>query len=325
MGENCTVASPGRAPGRLAIGLGFLLGACSFGADPNPSAIASADRGALLIGDTGAVLQAVGAVADEPAMPPAPAGETRLSALVVKRQSVIAVGLDAAAICDPGLMPAFAQACAVAATLPNCSDREVVDLMTVGRADFGLIGGDLSPRELQAGLCQTRLGVELFALTVAPDLPLRSLTRSQMRQILTGEVRDWQKLGLKPGPIVVVAPADRTLAVRAARALIPGDEILADAVRVASERHVVDQLLQKPGAIGIVRLDMLPRESGQKLVQIDWITPSTEAFAFGTYPFGRAVHLITSGQPNGTARQFLDFARGPQGQELLGHTMAPLP
>ncbi len=325
MGGNCTHASPTRASGRAAIGLLGLLGACSLGSDPDPRRIAVGGAGVPQVRLDEPLAPAVGSLAAMAAMrAPAPAVETRLAVVAARQTTGIAVGVDAAAMCDAGLVPAFASEQRLEVNLPACSDREVIDLLNLGRVDFGLISGELSPHEVQAGLVQSRLGVELFALTVAPDCPLRSLSRTQVRQVLTGEIRDWQKLGLPAGPITLVAPSDRALGARAARALIPGDDLCTDAVRVASERHVVDQLLQKPGAIGIVRLTALPRESGQKLVPIDWVAPSLEAFAYGTYPFGRAVQLITAGAPRGVGAQFLEFARSPAGERLLARTLSPL-
>jgi hypothetical protein len=131
----------------------------------------------------------------------------------------IVVGHNAAASIDNELQQAFA---AGAPQVPNeavpCSDREAVELLLVGRADFGLIGGSLSPRETQAGMSQVRLGVELFAVSASPRSSVRSLTRAQLRQIFTAEVTTWQQFGLDGGDIVAIVPADRALADRAARA-----------------------------------------------------------------------------------------------------------
>lgn len=300
------------------------LAACTMGSDPNPSEV----RRDLALGAPKR------SPADEQVVPatvmlgpvaaaPAPLAESSVRQEIADREHlVVAVGRDAAQCFDGAAEKAFAAACPdLAGSFLACPDRDALDLMMVGRADFALFSGCLSARELHAGLRQTRLGFELFALAVAPDFPARSLTRAQVRQVLTGQVSDWQQLGYDAGPVVAVVPAERGLAERAARALILGDDFAASAVRVATERHVADQILRNKGAIGVVRLTGRPLESGQRLLQIDWTSPSPEAFGYGTYPFGVPVQLVTSGQPSGLALRFLQFARSEDGVELLGRTL----
>lgn len=254
---------------------------------------------------------------------PAPIGETsRREALVQRDQVIVALGKNASQCFNFALEQAFA------ATRPDlhasfvaCPDRDAVEMMMVGRADFALLSGSLSAREQHAGLRQTRIGLELFALAVSPNFPVGSLSHTQVRQVLSGQVRDWQQLGYDAGPIVTVIPADRAIAERAARALILGDDFAPGAVRVASERHVADQILRNPGAIGVVRVTNRPLESGQKLLQIDWTPATPEAFGYGTYPYGVPVHMVTSGQPDDTASSFLQFAQSEDGRELLGRTL----
>jgi len=201
------------------------------------------------------------------------------------------------------------------------SDREAIELLMIGRADFGLIGGTLSQREMHAGLRQTQVGVELFALSVSPMSSVRSLTSSQVRQIFTGQVTDWQQLGFDSGAIVPIVPSDSQLAERAERTLIPGDSFTAKCLRVSSERHVADQVLQHAGAIGIVRVTAQAREPGQKLLQIDWTPPTPEAFGYGTYPFGIPLQVVTSGHPNRYALDFMAFAQSQEGRALLARTL----
>jgi phosphate transport system substrate-binding protein len=301
----------------------FAHAACGLGADPDPRVIAArldASRGPARQAFDGPV-PVVAELTIEP--PPAPLAEASLRQdLPERRATPVAVGRNAVHAIDSEVQRAFA---AAQPGLENgfvaAGDREALELLLVGRADFGVVGAQLSMREQQAGLRQTRLGVELFALVVSPDVAVRSLSSLQVRQVLTGEVTHWQQLGYAGGAIVVVVPADRDLADRAARVLMPGDAFASSAVGVASERHVVDQLLQNPGAVAVVRLLDQPMESGQKLLQIDWCAPTADAFDYGTYPYGLAVHLVTAGPPAGPGQQFLDFARSEAGRALLRRTL----
>ena len=258
----------------------------------------------------------------------APAMETQ--SLEPERAAVaemaVVVGLQATHGMDRSFFEAFGAYCGDVQGQPvPCTDRDAVEMLMVGRADFGVIGGQLSAREVQAGLRQTRLGVEMFALVMAPTAPVRSLSRQQLRQIFTGQVTHWSQLGLEGGAIVAVVPSERALAERAAKVLIPGDAFATTCVGVATERHVVDQLLREPGAVGIVRLASGPHEAGQKVVQIDWNAPTLEGFECGNYPFGIPMSLVTSGQPSGIAQRLLEFANGAEGKQLLGRTLMMRP
>lgn len=298
--------------------VGLLLGAgCGLGDDPDPRA--NAPQTFALVTRSWQPAVPVTAAIDAPAAP-APLVESRrpvTKAAAASAPVTVAVGNNARQVLDGELERAFTeQGEGRAHSFTTCSDRDAVELLMTGSAEFAVIGDQLSTRELQAGLQQTRIGLELFALAVAPESTVRSLTRAQVRQILTGQVSDWTQLGMQGGEIVPVVPADPKLGERAARALIPGDAFAAEAIRVASDRHVADQLMHHKGGVGIVRVTGQPL-SGMKLVPIDWCPPTPEAFGYGTYPFGVPMHLVTSGAPTGEALRFLEFTRSDAARELL--------
>ena len=294
--------------------------------DPDPRAIAAAiDAERQQPPDWNRPMPVVadgdGNHASEP--PPVPTAETQVREDAPPlRFTTIAVGIDAAHVIDPSVQRGVAQACPeFAAKYAPCSDRDAIEVLMVGRAEFGLIGGPLSPREMEAGLGQTRIGIELFALAVAQDLPARSLSREQVRQVLTGETTQWEQLGNGGGEITVFAPTDRNVAQRATRALMPGSNFAATARRVDTEREIASNLLVVGGSIGIVHVLDQPLEAGLRHMQIDWIAATVETFESDTYPFGQAVHLVTSGPPTGTSLQFLEFARSEAGRSLLQRSL----
>jgi len=256
------------------------------------------------------------------AVAPAPIGEVAndRQSLAPRRHHTIAVGHNARGMYDPALEQAFGAATGLDIEFGPCGDRDAVELMMMTRVDLALLGDNLSPREIRAGLRETRVGLELYALAVAPDFPLQSLSSRQVRQVLTGGVKSWQQLGCDCGAIVVVAPSDKQLAARITRKMILGDNFTEAAVRVPDERHVADQLLRNPGAIAVVRVQSTP-PMGMKLLQIDWTPPSADAFQFGNYPYGTPLNLVTSGKPGNLGRQLLDFAASDDGRELLSRSL----
>jgi len=311
---------------RRGLASSFLLvaaAACTGGSDPNPREVRMRleSRGLLRQerSESAPAMVASMGVFPAPALETGPRQERQHEAQ--RAPAIVAVGRNAAHCVGTAMEQAFAAACPdLTGSFVACRDRDGVELLMTGRVDLALIGGRLSVREQQAGMRQTQLGVELFALAVAADFPVHSLTRVQVRQIFTGEITDWQQIGYDRGPIVPVVPADQELADRAAQALILGDNFTAAAIRVAGERHVADQILRNRGAIGVVRVTAA-MEAGQKLLQIDWTAPTAEAFAYGTYPYGVPLQLVTGSQPTTAAQHFLQFMRSESGRELLGRTL----
>ncbi|MFT4512627.1 MAG: phosphate transport system substrate-binding protein [Planctomycetota bacterium] len=312
--------------GKLALaGIALMAGACDFGDTPDPRMLAKSNPPPVIEVEEMSIQPATGRIYGYASAPPAPMAEAATLSRSLKapvEELVVAVGRNAQASFDKKLRSAYE------GTLTNqtvqhiqSSDREVVELLMMGRADFGLIGGSLSQREIQNGLRQTQVGVELFALSISPLSSVRSLSRSQVRQIFTGQVTDWQQLGFDSGAIVAVVPSDSMVAQRAERTLMPGDAFASTCLRVSSERHLADQILQHAGAIGIVRITAGAREPGQKLIQVDWTPPTPAAFGYGTYPFGIPLQLVTSGMPGRRANDFLAFAESELGRSLFARTL----
>lgn len=250
-----------------------------------------------------------------------PLGETGLrEELAARRPLDVAMGHDAAEIVDPAVAATFAGASPdLHGSFHDCTDREAVNLVLAGRAQCALLRGKLTARDLHAGLRQTQVGLELFAIAVATDFPARSLSRTQIRLLLTGQVTEWKQLGIDAGPVVVVVPADRRLAERAARLLIPGEAFGDGAVRTADDDELA-QRLRGAGTLGVVRTTE-HQPPGRRLLPIDWTPPSAAAHASGNYPYAIPVHVVTPGQPMGRALQFLQFLQSPEGRDLLGRTL----
>lgn len=284
------------ASGLLSLGL-----LAAAGGELQPPRLAPRSGGELLAGPP------------EPAPPhhvPAPAGETlgtvrTASPMPPTRDIAVVLGSNA-----EGLHRFFAASDGdVTVRTTHLVDRSAIELMLAGRADFGIVALPLTGNDVRAGLHATLLGVELFALAVPGDLPLHSLDSPQVRGVLTGRITDWGQLGLPARPIVVVGPADRQLATRAARSLVPGDPLLASLVQADGDRGVFDRMLQIPGAIGIVRVAAAARDPGARLLAIDGAQPCWLDWRNGSYRAGVPMTLVTVGQPSGTSRERLETYR----------------
>lgn len=64
-----------------------------------------------------------------------------------------------------------------------------------GNANIGMASRAIKDEETKAGVEATAIAIDGIAVIVAPDNACESLTLDQVRQIYTGEITDWAKLG----------------------------------------------------------------------------------------------------------------------------------
>jgi hypothetical protein len=260
-----------------------------------------------------------------PSAPPAPIGEVRLDpAPGASAGETFVVGDGARRVFDAETIAAFAGWCGARADeRPNASDRDAALNVQQGRAAFAVVASPLSANERKAGLHETPVAVELFALACSAHAPLQSLSKSQMRKILTGELTDWNQLGCGAGPITVYVPSERGLAERAALAMIPGDPFATRCVALA-ENELATALAQ-PNALGVVRVGRGSLPANVKALAIDWSPATIEAFRAGAYRFGATVSLATLGAPGGAAARFLSSCHSHDGAAALARAALVAP
>ncbi len=70
-----------------------------------------------------------------------------------------------------------------------------------------------------------------------------------------------------------------------------------------------------PYAVGYISLGSL--NDTIKAVQIDGVTPSSESVKNGSYKIARPFNIITKGEPDGLAKDFIDFIFSKEGQEVV--------
>lgn len=253
----------------------------------------------------------------------APGGETvpLRSEDPARRRLGIAVGRGLLEIIGPGFADRVHGQCELELAVTATTDRDAIDLVRVGRQDAALVLGELSPRDIQAGLRQVWLGSEVFAVATSAASPVTNLGRADLRALLTGQVTSWSKLGGNATIVQLVLPRAPERLQRAAQVLITGDDFAQRGLRVGSDAEVFEQIRRAPGALGIVSLTTTPCDPEFRLLSVDRVPPMVETFAVGTWPFGQKLVLVTSGAPGDLAAMLLEFLRSPAGKELFASSL----
>ena len=155
-----------------------------------------------------------------------------------------------------------------------------------------------------------------IAVVVNNSKPISKLSKKQIREIFTGKVSDWSQLGGNPGKIVIVSRDTSSGTFEAFGELVMNkDKVRPDALMQASNQAVATIVAQTPSAIGYVGLGFITKEI--KPLEIEGVMPSKETVLSGKYPVTRPLFMYSNGKPQGLAKEYLDFVKSQEGQELV--------
>jgi len=194
-----------------------------------------------------------------------------------------------------------------------------------GTADIGMSSRRARAAELSNGSAKS---VTLRPLIVCYDgiaiivnaaNPLGSLTKRQVEQVFTGDVRTWDELGSRgaSGPISIYTrnTASGTYADFKALAMNKRD-YATSSQKLAGNEQIVAEVAANPNGIGYVGLAYI-NAPGVKVVAIEGELPSKESVLANRYPYARPNFFYTNGEPQGEAARFIDYVLSEAGQQVV--------
>jgi phosphate transport system substrate-binding protein len=199
-----------------------------------------------------------------------------------------------------------------------------------GHADIGMSSRPVQPKELMAGpdwigqldhsAQEVVLALDGLAVIVHPTSVLTRLSKSQVRDIFSGRLRNWSQVGGSPGLIALHARDDKSGTWDSFRSMVLGNVPLsALARRYESTVELAEAVAADPLAIGFVglvgvdeRVRALAISDGGEAV-----APSEREVAVEDYPLSRRLYLYLPKSPTPLARDFVAFALSDRGQEIV--------
>ncbi len=208
------------------------------------------------------------------------------------------------------------------------SSRGVADTRS-GIAHIGMASRALHPRET-IDLVGTAIAQDGIGLIVHADNPVANLSTQQVVDIYTGAITNWQSVGGKNAPIVVVNKAEgrATLEIFLQHFHLTNSAIKADVV-IGDNEHGIKTVAGNPQAIAYVSIGTATYDVSAgiqiKLLQLDAIPASLNTVKNGTFPLSRPLTLMTPKHPHALAQTFITFAASPHVQHLVTqHSFSPL-
>lgn len=190
-----------------------------------------------------------------------------------------------------------------------------------GTADIGMTSRDLKPEEVAGypGIVRHHVADDAILLIVHPENTVDRLTLDGARGIYNGTYTNWNQVGGSDRQIVVVG-RDSASGTREffSEYVLEKEDFTKTQEEFNSNGGIQQKVSRTPGAIGYVGLGYT---EGVKALSLDIdgtaVEPTLENITGKNYPLSRPLFMLTNGEPDGLARQYLDFIMSTEGQQIV--------
>jgi phosphate transport system substrate-binding protein len=185
-----------------------------------------------------------------------------------------------------------------------------------GTADIGMASRALTDDESK-GISQYQIAIDVLAIVVHPDNPVKNLTLAQIQDIYFGRVTNWKDLG---GLDQAIVPVQRELSSGSRGAF---DEMVlqkqtATASNIETSVTAGDlaaRVGKEEGVIGYVGFGNI--DNTLKVIGVNGVIPNQVTAKDGSYPLIRPLILMTGPLTQPLAQTFIDYVLSPIGQKKI--------
>ncbi|MFY0329491.1 phosphate ABC transporter substrate-binding protein [Bacillus sp. YIM B13410] len=161
-----------------------------------------------------------------------------------------------------------------------------------------------------------KVAVVGMAAAVNPEVGVKDITKDELKKIFTGKIKNWKELGGKDQKITLVNRPDSsgtraTFVKYALDGATPAEGITED-----SSNTVKKLIAETPGAIGYLAFSYLTDDKITPL-SIGGVKPEESNVESGKYTIWAYEHSYTKGEPDGLAKQFLDYLMSDEVQKEI--------
>ncbi len=201
--------------------------------------------------------------------------------------------------------------------------RQGVRYVMEGKADLAGIEQALSPEELALSPYVQTIAYDALVILLPAGNRVSNLTRSQLRLIFSGQIRNWKAVGGDDLAIEVVSqPLDKDLGpVRVFQDLVLEGHPFGPVTEIEWQHAIPHYVAGKPGAIGFASSAF--KDPGAHAIDVDGIKPTPENIRAQKYPISRELRLLSRSTPTGKVKQFFDLMASPEGQALVAAKFVP--
>jgi phosphate transport system substrate-binding protein len=159
-----------------------------------------------------------------------------------------------------------------------------------------------------------------IAVVVNPENPVTKITFNDLKGIYEGSISNWADVG-GDDLVITVITRDSSSGTYGyfQEEVLPNEEYRQDALVQPATGAIVQEVSHNKGAIGYIGYAYL--DDSTTALALDagngFVEPTPENIINGDYPLARPLHYYTNGEPEGLAKEFLDYVSSPTGQEVV--------
>lgn len=208
------------------------------------------------------------------------------------------------------------------------SSRGISDARA-GLADIGMASRALKDDEKD--LQSFTIALDGISVILNKANPVEALNKLQIVDIYTGKILNWKDVGGNDAPITVVNKAEgrSTLELFLHYFGLKNTDVKPQVV-IGDNQQGIKTVVGNPDAIAYVSVGTAEYEAGQgaaiKLLPLEGIAASVENVRNRSFPLSRPLNLVTRTEPVGLAKDFIEFARSSQVNDLIeAQYFVPIP
>lgn len=186
-----------------------------------------------------------------------------------------------------------------------------------GTADIGMLSRDLKASEKEGNtLKEFVVGKDGIALVGHPSNTVSDLSLEQVKAIYQGTITNWKDVGGADSEIVLIG-RDSSSGTREffTEFVLDKEDAAKEMQELNSNGAVAQAVSITPGAIGYVSLEYV--DDSLKAFSIGGVAPTVENVISGVYEINRPLLMVTNGEPEGLAADYLAFILSEEGQQIL--------
>jgi phosphate/phosphite/phosphonate ABC transporter binding protein len=203
---------------------------------------------------------------------------------------------------------------------PPTHSRGGIAEAALGTVDIGLISRPKTPEEERGGTTYLHLAHDIVVFATHRGVLVKNLSRQQLLDIYAGKITNWQDVGGRDAPIVVLDRADHTSLKIVLRQQLFGPSFVVTPTAMVLERpeDVTTSLIEVENSIGYVSLgDTILETLDAAILQVDGVDPTLSNFEKGLYTITRPFGCLIGPKPNRNTMMFVRFIYSEEGQRSM--------
>lgn len=167
------------------------------------------------------------------------------------------------------------------------------------------------------------VATEIAGIAVNAANPVQALPLFDLRQVLSGNVKNWKQVGGKDAPIVIYGRDDRSGVRDFLEEEFMGVESISSSAKTfSSNRAMFDALAHDPGGIAFGTVESAQERRVRFLgikpsSSAEPVAPDGEAIRSKRYKLIRPLFFYFAGQPEGNILRFAQWVLSPEGQLVV--------